>query len=117
MLHGDRDVDTAFAGLLRTCLAYGYGTPRRMEPDMAGVLARRRLAFITANGLPWENDPLYHREQKMLAARARDEALQVEMDKKRQEEASGKPASPEGTVVDGETLELVQARDFDLGDR
>ena len=113
MLHGDRDVDTAFAGLLRTCLAYGYGTPRRMEADAMGI-AKRRLAFITAQGLQWEQDPLYDRQQKMLEAQARDEALQVEIDKKRQEVASSRPAAPEGTDPNAETLELV--RPFDLGE-
>jgi hypothetical protein len=100
----------------RHILIMGYGQPKHaMEIDSG--LARRRLAFITAQGLPWENDPLYDREKKMLEAQKRDEALQAEVDRKRQEEASGKPPSPEGAVVDAETLELVRSRDFDLGDR
>ena len=41
-----------------------------MEPDTAGIFARR-MAFITANGLPWEQDPLYDREKRMLEAQAR----------------------------------------------
>jgi hypothetical protein len=83
-----------------------------MQFDQAGSIARRRLAFITANGLPWENDPLYHREQKMLAAQKTEEALQLEIAAKKEAEAvSGTPDAPEGTE---EQLQLV--RDFDIGE-
>jgi len=51
-----------------------------MEPDTAGIFARR-MAFITANGLPWEQDPLYNREKRMLEAQARDEALEAQIRK------------------------------------
>jgi hypothetical protein len=100
MLHGDRDVDPAFTNLLRTCLAYGFGTPRRMEPDQAGAMARR-LAFITARGLPWQQDPLALRESQMLQQRETEEALQLEIAKKQ----AAEPAA--AAAVD-------QEKDFDL---
>ena len=79
-----------------------------MEPDQAGAMLRR-LAFITARGLPWQQDPLALRESQMLQQRETEEALQLEMKKAE----AAKPAAPEGTVVDGEeALQLV--RHFDL---
>ena len=109
MLHGDRDVDPAFTNLLKTCLAYGFGTPRRMEADTAGAMMRR-LAFITARGLPWQQDPLALRESQMLQQQETEAALQVELSKKQAAEAAtGTPTAPEG---EEEALQLV--RSFDL---
>jgi hypothetical protein len=111
MISGKRDPDPAWTGLLRVCLAYGYGNPRTMEPDQAGAM-QRRLAFITSRGLPWQQDPLALRESQMLQQQETEAALQLEMKKAE----AAKPAAPEGTVVDGETaLELV--RNFDLEER
>jgi len=108
MLDGERDVDPAFIGALKFTFAYAFGSPRRMEADTEGAMARR-LAFITARGLPWQQDPLALRESQMLQQRETEEALQHEMKKAE----AAKPAAPEGTVVDGEeALQLV--RHFDL---
>jgi hypothetical protein len=110
MLDGKRDPDPAYTGLLRVALSYAYGTPRRMEPDQAGAM-QRRLAFITARGLPWQQDPLALRESQMLQQQETEAALQLEIKKAE----AAKPAAPEGTVVDGEeALQLV--RSFDLGE-
>ena len=108
MLDGERDVDPAFIGALKFTFAYAFGSPRRMEADTEGAMARR-LAFITARGLPWQQDPLALRESQMLQQRETEEALQLEMKKAE----AAKPAAPEGTVVDGDDqLQLV--RNFDL---
>jgi len=108
MLHGDRDPDPAFTNLLKTCLAYGFGTPRRMEADTAGAMMRR-LAFITARGLPWQQDPLALRESQMLQQQETEAALQLEVAKKQEAEAANPAAAPEG---EEEALQLV--RSFDL---
>jgi len=115
MLEGVRDVDEKYVRLLQFGMSYAYGLPMRMTPDTEGVM-RRRMAFITANGLPWDQDPLHERESKLLAIQRHDEELQAGLDAERAM-ASSRPAAPEGAVVDGETLELVRSRDFDLGDR
>ena len=83
-----------------------------MEPDTAGIFARR-MAFITANGLPWEQDPLYDREKRMLEAQARDEALEAQIRKDQAAvPASGRLVSPEDAVIEGETLDLVRPEDL-----
>jgi hypothetical protein len=71
-----------------------------MEPDQAGAMARR-LAFITARGLPWTQDPLALREAAMLQQRETEDALQVELAKK----AAAEPAV--AAAID-------QEKDFDL---
>jgi hypothetical protein len=108
MISGKRDPDPAWTGLLRVCLSYGYGNPRTMEPDQAGAMMRR-LAFITARGLPWQEDPLALRESQMLQQQETEAALQLEVAKKQEAEAANPAAAPEG---EEEALQLV--RSFDL---
>ena len=109
MLRGERDVDPAFIGALKFTFAYAFGSPRRMEADTEAAMARR-LAFITARGLPWQQDPLALRESQMLQQQETEAALQVELSKKQAAEAAtGTPTAPEG---EEEALQLV--RSFDL---
>jgi hypothetical protein len=109
MLDGERMVDPAFIGALKFTFSYAFGTPRRQEPDQSEAMARR-LVFVTQRGLPWQQDPLALRESQMLQQRETEEALQLEM---RKAEAA-KPASPEGTVVEGAEEQLQLVRSFDL---
>jgi hypothetical protein len=109
MLDGKRDPDPAYTGLLRVALAYAYGTPRRMEADTATDMARR-MAFITPNGLPWDQDPLYDREQAIRRLQGGEEHLQLEM--KRDAAAQGGPGANQGAEADEETLQLVRPGDL-----
>jgi hypothetical protein len=85
MLHGDRDVDPALNNLLKTCLSYGYGLPRRMEADENAWFSSR-LAFITSRGLPWDQDPLAKKESLMLQQRAAEDALELQLEAEKQKE-------------------------------
>jgi len=44
-----------------------------MKPDSATDMPRR-MAFIPARGLPWDQDPLYDHEQAILRLQGREEA-------------------------------------------
>jgi hypothetical protein len=109
MLDGKRDPDPAWTGLLRVALSYAYGLPRRMEPDTATDMARR-VAFITPNGLPWDQDPLYDREQAILRLQGREERLELEM--KKDDAAQGRPGAKQEAQTDKEDLELVRPEDL-----
>src|SRR5262249_51466680 len=91
-----------YSDVLRVALAYAYGNPRTMDADTAGAF-QRRMAFITANGLPWENDPLYDRERRMIQQQQADEALALEAAKNRE-------ANPAASAVQD------QKDKFDLGE-
>jgi len=85
----------------RIALEYGFGTPLKMQP--AGT-DRRSLNFITANGLPWQNDPLAIKEREMLAAQERD-------DLRAAEQHALEAANPTPAEDEGEPLELVREVD------
>jgi len=89
-----------FIRLTQIALSYAVGKPIPMTP---AVSERRSLNFITARGLPWENDPLAQREKEILEAQARDDARNTEQ---KALEAAG-PAA-EAAEGEGETLELVR---------
>jgi hypothetical protein len=93
MLIGKRDVDTDYVNLHKYLMSYAFGTPMRMTPDEATYMSRR-MAFITARGLPWEQDPLAKKESELLALLARQEEAEEKKEQTRAIAAArGRPAS------------------------
>jgi len=85
--------------LLRLMMAYGYGTPDRMQPEDS---KKRSLVFISQGGLPWENDPMKGQEATVIAAQAQEKIEATAAQRKLQE--------PPETQVDDEEVGLEVVR-------
>jgi hypothetical protein len=81
-LLGEATMSPERIALLRLMMAYGYGTPDKMQPEES---KQRSLVFISEGGLPWENDPLKEQEAKAIAAQqAQDQIEAAAAERKRQ---------------------------------